>query len=155
MYLIDRTSVGHMLAVNASGKIAAYQAFLGSALILTLPIAWLFLYCNFGIYSVGWAMIATIMACAWGRVGFARKIVGLSARKWFFGILIPLVLLFAISAAVGYLPHFIMPSSFLRVVVTTIVTEMALLPLAWFLLLGSERQYVAARFATLKARFLK
>ena len=146
MHLIDRTSGGHMLAVNASGKVAVYQAFLGGALILTLPIAWLLLYCRFGIYSVGWAMIMTIIVCAWGRVGFARVIVGMSARKWLFEILIPLFAILCLSAMVGYLPHLVMEPSFLRIIVTTMSVESVMLPLAWFLLLDvGEREYLFLR----------
>ena len=156
MHLIDRTSGGHMLAVNASGKIATYQAFLGGALIMTLPIAWLFLYINLGIYSVGWAMVATVVACALGRVWFARSIVGMSAREWFFRTLAPLVVLYFVSTVVGYLPHYIMQGSLARVVVTTFLTESVLLPLSWFLLLGmEERQYIVARFTGLRLRFFK
>ena len=41
-FLIDRLSIGYMVAVQAYGKIAGYQATLGSCLILTLPLVWLF-----------------------------------------------------------------------------------------------------------------
>ena len=153
MHLIDRTSCGHMLAVNASGKVAVYQAFLGGALILTLPIAWLLLYYGFGIYSVGWAMIITIIVCAWGRVGFARTIVGMSARKWLWGTLIPVITILCISAVVGYLPHLVLGSSFLRIIVTTLVVESVMLPLAWFLLLDvSEREYLSLRIVRIVGR---
>lgn len=156
MHLIDRTSIGHMLTVNATGKIATYQAFLGGALILTLPLAWVFLKICLGIYSVGWAMIMTIVLCAWGRVWFARTIVGLSARIWFSKILIPLALLLVLALAAGLIPRLILSASFLRVIITTFVTEVALLPLAWFLLLDiTERQYVSGRLVELKARFVK
>lgn len=156
MYLIDRTSVGHMLAVNASGKIAGYQAFLGGALILTLPLAWVFLKACLGVYSVGWAMIVTICLCAWGRVWLARAIVGLSARKWLFKIMIPLALLLALALVAGLIPRLVLSASFLRVILTTLVTEFALLPLAWFLLLdASERLYVSGRLLQLRARFVR
>ncbi len=80
MVVIDKTAVGHMLAVNAQGKIALYQAVLGGSFILTLPIAWCFLLLGGNPYVVGYAMIITIFMCACGRVWFARKLTGLSAR---------------------------------------------------------------------------
>jgi len=152
--LIDQTSVGHMMAVSASGRIAAYQMFLGTAIILTLPIAWLLLELDFGIYSVGWAMILTMMMCAWGRVWFARSLVGLSARHWLLRVLLPLFIVGIVSAVVGYLPHFLMSPSLTRLSLTTALTEIALLPLAWhFLLDRSEKEYVCAKLKIVKGRF--
>ncbi len=140
MVIIDKTAVGHMLAVNAKGKIALYQAVLGTSLILTLPIAWLFTALGFGPYSAGYAMILTMMFCAWGRVWFARKLVGMSAWYWLLRIFLPLVMLPLLSGAVGYSLRFFHEPSFLRVCLTTILTEVALIPLAWFLILDQEER---------------
>ena len=146
MVVIDKTAVGHMLAVNAQGKIAAYQAVLGGALLLTLPLAWFAVAIGIGVYAVGYAMVVTMMFCAWGRVWFARKLVGMSARYWLFRIFIPLVIVGAISGAVGLLPRLWMAASIWRIGVTGIVIEATLLPLAWCLLLdGEERHFVKTK----------
>ncbi|MBR3924913.1 MAG: hypothetical protein IKJ45_17475, partial [Kiritimatiellae bacterium] len=43
----------------------------------------------------------------------------------------------------GYLPHFAMDASFLRVCVTTAITEAVFIPLVWFVALDDEeREYV-------------
>ena len=154
MILVDKTAVGHMLAVNANGRIAHYQAVLGSSLILTLPIAWVFVCLGWGFYSIGYAMILTMMFCAWGRVWFARKLVGMSARHWLFRIFLPLVLLTALCFGIGFLPHFFMEASLGRLVVTGCLTEAALLPLAWYLILdGDERAFLLTRVEPWLARF--
>ncbi len=140
MVVIDKTAVGHMLAVNANGKIARYQAVLGTSLILTLPIAWLFVESGLGVYSAGYAMILTMMFCAWGRVWFARTLVGMSACYWLFHILLPIAFLIAASGAIGFLPRLWLPPSFSRVLFTTLLTEAALIPLAWFLILDQEER---------------
>lgn len=143
MVVIDKTAVGHMLAVNAHGRIALYQAVLGGALLLTLPLAWLWIALGWGVYAVGWAMIATIMLCAWGRVWFARSLVGMSARYWLFRIFLPLCMIGGVSGVVGLLPRLWMTASFGRILVTGIVVEVTLLPLAWiFLLDDEERNFV-------------
>ena len=59
MFLIDRLSSGYFLAVNAYGRVAAYQATLGSFLVITLPIAWLFIKLGYPPQSVGFAFIGT------------------------------------------------------------------------------------------------
>lgn len=156
MHLIDRTAVGHMLAVTATGKIALYQAFLGGSLILTLPLAWLFVHLRWGIYATGWAMILTMMFCAWGRVWFARTIAGMSARLWLRNILLPLALLFAVTFCVGWLPRLVLLPSLFRVGMATLVCELALLGLSWiFLLDASEREVVRRKLVRMKERVWK
>ena len=155
MHLIDRTAVGHMLAVAATGKIALYQAFLGGSLILTLPVAWFFVHFNWGIYATGWAMIIMMMLCAWGRVWFARTIVGMSARQWFSRILVPLLVLFFLVLIVGLLPKLFMRLSLSRVIVTTLISEMTLLTCTWkFVFEKCEREYMRVRISGMLSKML-
>lgn len=152
MAIIDKSASGHMLAVAAKGKIAAYQTFLGGSLILTLPLAWFMVAKGLGFVSIGWAMVLTMMICSWGRVWFARVLVGMSARYWMFKIMLPVGIVVGVVGAVGYLPHFVLASGIPRVFVTTIVCEVFLLPLAWFALLdASERLYLTNQIG----RFLR
>lgn len=151
MIVIDKTAVGHMLAVNANGRIAGYQAVLGTILILTLPVAWVFVAVGWGIYAIGWAMVLTMMGCAWGRVWFARGLVGMSARYWLFRILLPLTAVTVVAGAVGWAPRLFLGPSFWRVCLTTAVTEAVMLPAAWFLLLDKdERAFVLTRLPILR-----
>lgn len=146
MAIIDKSSAGHMLAVSATGRIAAYQIFLGGSLILTLPLAWMFVALKWGVCSVGWAMIATMLICAWGRVWFARSIVGMSAHYWLRRIMLPVVLLLFACLVAGYLPRLMLPAGILRIGMTTAMVEAALLPFAFFVVLDAgERQFVIAK----------
>lgn len=153
MAIIDKSSAGHMLAVSATGKIAAYQTFLGGSLILTLPLAWIFVALKWGVCSVGWAMIATMLVCAWGRVWFARSIVGMSARYWLRRIMLPVVVLLLVCFAVGCLPRLILSAGVLRLGVTTVMVEAVLLPLAFFVVLDAgERQFVLVKIRKVLGR---
>jgi len=146
MAIIDKSASGHMLAVAAKGKIAAYQTFLGGSLILTLPVAWFMVAKGLGFISIGWAMVLTMMMCSWGRVWFARKLVGMSARYWMFKIMLPMGIVVGIVGVIGFMLRFILASELIRVLATTIVCEVLLLPLAWFVLLdSSERLYLTNR----------
>ena len=150
MAIIDKSASGHMLAVAAKGKIAAYQTFLGGSLILTLPLAWFMVAKGIGFVSIGWAMVLTMMICSWGRVWFARKLVGMSARYWMFKIMVPVGIVVGVVGVAGYLPHFVLAAGLPRVLVTTIVCEALLFPLAWFVLLDSpERIYLTNRIGRL------
>lgn len=152
MAVIDKMAVGHMIAVNANGKIAMYQAFLGTSLVLTLPIAWLLVHLGCGPLSVGFAMISTMIFCASGRVLFARKLVGTSAWYWLKRICIPLAVLTVVTLAIGYVPRLFMQASFMRVCVTTILVELVMLPLSWFIVMdASEREFVMSRIGPMLA----
>ncbi len=156
MHLIDRTAVGHMLAVNATGNIALYQAFLGGSLILTLPIAWCFVHLKMGIYATGWAMMLTMAFCAWGRVWFARTIAGMSARYWLKKILIPLIVTFALVLAVGFASRLLLDPGVARIGLTTILCEVVLISLAWkFLLDMSAKVHIMRKINDFKGRFMK
>lgn len=155
-HIIDRSSAGHMLAVTAVGRIAAYQAFLGSALIMALPLAWFMLWLQLGIYSVGWALLVSTILCAWGRVWFARPVAGMSARYWFSHVLSPLAILAGLVLGFGCIPSALMPPSVIRVVVTTLICEIVLFACAWkFLLDFSEKEYLRARLSRLLPWFVK
>lgn len=146
---VDQSSVGHMMAVNARGKIAVYQAFLGGTLLLALPLAWLFLWLDWGVYSVGAALLFTTLVSAWGRVGFARGLVGMSPGLWFFRILLPAAGVSAIAFAAGLLPRLWMPPSAARVVATGLACEIPFLGLTWmFLLEASEKHYVLEKLGS-------
>lgn len=140
--VIDKTSVGHMLAVNANGKVALYQGFLGTALILTLPIAWGAAVAGCGVYSVAIGFVLATVLSAWGRVLFARTLVHMSVKYWIVHVLLPIIFAGLISGAAGWCTRFIFPPSFLRVCITTVCVESVFLPLVWcFVLDVAERQY--------------
>ena len=140
---IDKSTIGHMVVVHATGKIALYQAVLGGALILSIPLALVLLHFGLGIYAICLSLVVPIVVCAWGRVFFTKYLAAMSIRQWLFSVMIPVAALIAISVFVGMIPSTFMPPSFLRVVVTTILTESVLLPIAYFAILdSSERAFV-------------
>lgn len=146
MNVIDKMAVGHMLCVNANGKVARYQAFLGTSLVCTLPLAWALVLMGVGVYSVGFAMVATMCVCVSGRVWFARKLVGMSARYWLRSVFFPIVMVSIVAGVCGLLPRLLLTATFGRVCLTTAMVEFALLPLAWFFILTyDEKLFVEQR----------
>ena len=144
--LIDRLSVGHQITVNARGKMALYQAFVGTALVLSVPVAAVLVSWGLGVYSIGYAMVLATLGCTLGRVWFARSLAGMSARYWFARILMPLGVLVVVSAAAGLLPRLWMEPSFWRVLITTIMVVPVMVVVAWRLVLDSvDRQFIVDR----------
>lgn len=139
-YLADVCTTGHRIAVNAHGKVFWYNLILSSVSVLTLPIALVACLMGGNVYCVGWVLV--IMGCfnSVGRVLFARHYVGMSVRYWVFKVIIPIIILVAICFCIGYLPHFVLEASFLRVCITTVITEGVFLPLVWFLAFDEEER---------------
>ena len=143
-----------MLAVNASGKIALYQAVLGSFLILALPVAYIMMKLGLGVMSIGYSILITTALCAWGRVFFARKILDLSIKQWINSVLIPIGFVCIFTAGISYLPHLFMKESITRVFLTICVAEIALMTLSWFVVLSSdEKSFITSKVESYSNKF--
>ena len=156
-YLVDVCTTGHMVAVNAHGKIFWYNLVLSSISVFTLPIALVAGLMDGNVYCVGWTLTVMAAINSIGRVLFARHYVGMSVRHWMFKIIVPAILLIVVCGGVGFLPHFVLEESFLRVCLTTAITESVFIPLAWSVVFDSEeREYVREKlFSKILGRFSK
>lgn len=153
MTVIDKMAVGQTFCVNANGKVAKYQIFLGTTQVLTLPAAWVLIKLGLGVYSIGWAMVGTMSICALGRVWLAHSLVKMNAWYWFHKVLLPLAILIAGCISIGLLPRLLLPQSFFRVCATTTLVEFVLLPFAWlFVLNTTERNFIRSRLASMLNR---
>ena len=154
--LIDKSTVGHMIAVAASGKVALYQFVVGGWIILTLPVAWLFVLCGWGPCSIGWALLITMALSAWSRVFFAHTIVEMSIRYWIVRIMFPIASLIVVVGGISFLPRMFMEATFLRVLVTTAIAETVMALIVWGVVLDKEeKQIVSVQFKKRFGRFFK
>lgn len=148
--VIDKTTSGHMLAVNASGKIALYQAVLGSVAISALPIAFILIKLGCGVISVGYAIFITTFIYSIGRVFFAWRILNLSVIQWIQKVLIPIGLACIISLPISYLPHYFLQESIKRIILTTCLSEAVLVSLSWFAILdATEKMFIKSKIEAL------
>lgn len=145
--VIENLTYGHMVAVSASGRIALYHVLMGSISLLALPIAIVWAHFGGRPYTAVWSIIITQVIYTLMRVVLARRIMGLSIRLWVGRIVAPLGFLMLVCLGVGATPRFVMPESFLRVCVTTMLCTIAFLPLSWLCILnGDERAFVKSKF---------
>ena len=145
-FTIERLSVGAMLAVNAVGKIARYQASIGGLIFLTLPIAWLFLALGLNAASVGWALIFTTVMISIGRVVWAEYLVGLSLLKWGKEVLIPCVVVSVVGLGTGKcIQAFFVDASFCRVMAVGFGTLVSAVLLGWIIVLDETERHFFLR----------
>jgi O-antigen/teichoic acid export membrane protein len=152
-FLIERLSVGYTLAVDAHGKIAAYQATLGTILVFTLPLAWLFLKLGYAPTSVGVAFIITMAISSIGRVLWARHLFGIPIKNWIFAVFIPCLLVAAASTIGAISPRWFLEFSFTRFFLSISISIVASLLSTWFIALDSkERTFIAKNTQSLLRR---
>ena len=141
--LIDRMSAGYMIAINAHGKIAAYQATIGAILLLTLPLGWFFLKLGFAPTSVGLAFIITIVICSFGRILWAKKLFGISIKKWIMDVFIPCVGVAFVSALLAFAPSLFLKSSFIRLSLAVSASILVTIISSWYIALDDkERNFI-------------
>lgn len=145
--IMERICEGHWVAIFAVGNIVHFQIVEAIAFVGTFLIAWMFLGAGFNLWSVGVAILIGKLGSIFAKLWYGRKVAGLSVRQWFGGILVPLSFLSFLTCLFGYMPHFFMSPSFLRVCVSVIISETFLIPLVWFVVLSeSERMACSCQF---------
>jgi len=145
-YLVSNCTVGHMIAVNAVGKLAMYHIVLVSMNIFTIPGAIVAGLIWHNVYMVMAVTIIFELLNTIGRVCFASKLAGTSIRRWLASVIVPLSLTLTLCLGIGCLPRFMMPDGFFRVCVTTVLCEAFFMPLTWFVLLSNaERKFVVEK----------
>lgn len=142
-FIIDRLSTGYMLAVSAHGKIAAYQATIGTTMVLTLPLAWFFLKIGLAPTSIGIAFVITMSIISVGRVFWGRHLFGTPVRIWLSSVLWPTIMVASLSCIAALVPLWFLSSSFLRLLLVIAASASTALLASWFLALDrDEREFV-------------
>lgn len=140
---------GYHMAILADGRVALYQMTVGSISVATLPVMFV-LTKFFGVLGVGYALAANAFALSIVRVFYGKFLVGVKISYWLLKVLLPLSVVAAVSLLAGLLPCRFMEPSFMRIVVTTIVSVLVLAGLSWLMLLDSqEKRYILDRVSGL------
>jgi len=153
-FVIDRLSTGYMLAVQAHGKIAAYQATLGSSLLLTLPLSWMLLKMGLAPTSIGFAFIATMILTSTGRALWGRHLFGVPLADWLGKVVWPSTLVALVSLAGAFFLHCLLAPSLLRLGLVGVASVTLSLSGAWFVALDqAEREFAGAGVRRILSRF--
>ena len=144
--VVDKFSIGYLIGINAKGNIARFQLFVGSTWLFVLPVAYVFVLMGLGVYSALIALVIGRVYVVFSRVWFARKLLNADMTSWLKSVFFPLLFVIAVSWFAGYFATYRFAPSFGRICLTTLVVEIVLLPLAWFVVLNSlERSSVLCR----------
>ncbi|AOS82746.1 hypothetical protein BIU88_00420 [Chlorobaculum limnaeum] len=142
-FLLDRLTIGHMIAINSNRKVAAYQSSVGIILMLSFPLAYLFLKIFFAPQTALFAFIVTSSGCTIGRIYWGNRLVGLSPRRWLTDVMIRCIIVALPVYFLSLVPEMFFPPTFLRLVLTLLVSIVAIAIIGWYYGIDmSERFYI-------------
>lgn len=145
-YFAGCCTVGHMVVVCAVGKLSGYYLTLGGVNILTLPLAIVVGLWRRNVYEVMAVVVFMEILNSIGRVCFARRHAKTSVKSWAMQCMLPVFWVSLLAFCFGSVFTFCFKASFLRVCMTTAVSELVFLPLSYrFVLSKEERDFVKLR----------
>lgn len=145
---------GQHLAVCATGRIRGMQSTLGFISMATLGIIWMFIQAGWGMLGVGLSFIISYSLLTIVRAYFGWRLLGMSIRFWMFRILLPVIALATSAFALGFLVTYLLPQSFLRVCLTSMVTISVTGLCAWFFCCDdAERAYIRGGVRKIQRKF--
>lgn len=151
--LVDCCTIGHMVVVNAIGRIAGYHIVLCSVNILTLPAAIVVGLIWHNVYAIMWVVIVMQAINSVGRLVFARVLADMPISIWLREVLIPCSVAILLGAIPGLLVRHFIDASFLRICIVTLCFEIIFMTVFYIYALSEdERLFVASK---IRGRFGK
>lgn len=153
-HTFTKLSLGHVAAVSAHGRIALYQVLVGLSLFLTLPCAWVFVKCGWGIGSIGAALLLLAAASTLVRVAMAWVLLRMSVRRWCSDVVLPLFLLTLAAIVPGLWLRTVLAPSLLRIAAVSAACVSVTLVLGWVAVLDrNERAYAISQWNRVRRKF--
>ncbi len=149
---IQKMTDGYWMAILGKGKDVMYYSHCACVPgFLLAIIAWILFIIGYGMWSVISAITFYTVSLLLIRVYLGKRLMQFSPLHWFSTVFFPITMAGIVSGIVGFLPSLLMSASFVRVVSTTIVSELAFLLLIWWLVLREEEK----RYILNKLKYLK
>lgn len=157
MLVLDKMSVGYMLAANAYGKkIVIYELVLGLILLLSLPFSYIAFKMGLSPNWLAICLTATMALNSFARVAFCRWQLHMSIREWVNKIVAPVAFLAVLGYLTSSIPKSFMEPSFLRIALASFISLVVVPLFGWFMVLASEERGFAIRaFNRMAERILK
>lgn len=145
--VLERMSGAYGMAIIGYGThVMKYSWTVGWAGFALVFISWGCFILGFGMWSIVLGLILSKFITIGVRLYYGYSMIRISARDWMSKVFFPMAGLILVTLGVGLLPRLVLRASFFRITVTTVLTEITLLPLSWFFLLDEmERTFILRR----------
>ncbi len=138
--IIVRLTDGHWMAIFAMGRVTLFNLCESVGFFLGFAASIVMMKMGLGLNSVAYGLIIAYIYTTIIKQYFGRKYCGLSVRYWTIRVMIPLIVTAFISVLIGYLPRLFLRATFLRIVITTILSESVMLILTWIWVFEKEER---------------
>jgi O-antigen/teichoic acid export membrane protein len=119
-------------AIRAVGKIRNFQVAETALALLVIPISYLILKIGYPPYSIFLVNILIGIFAFALRLYFGKMIAGMDIRLFFRNAIYPILLPLILTIIASFLPQLIMPQSFLRLSISTLVSLIVMTTSFWF-----------------------
>ena len=132
--------MGIMSAVQAAGNIRNYQITMGCIILLNVPIAYVLLKYGYPVYyvTIGYVIIELISLIV--RVIMADKLVQMRPTEYLKNVVYPTLMIIVPSLALCFIPHYMISSLWLRLIITCFVYAVSFMLLMWFVAFNREQR---------------
>lgn len=147
-HCISRMVDGHWMGVFAVGKMAGFNTTESIGYFLAFAVSWFFIICGIDVASVGLSAIVCSIYTIVVKLYYGRKHCQLPIKDWIKKVAIPLSVISCVSFLIGSFVSSQMNPTLMRVFVTTVISEIVILSLSWFVLCTeSEKIYIVSRIS--------
>jgi O-antigen/teichoic acid export membrane protein len=142
-FLVDKLTIGHMIAINSSKKIAGYQSSVGIILLLTFPLAYILIKVFVTPNAALIASLVTSVCSVIGRVFWGYNLVALSPRRWIIDVFLRCLIVALPVTVLIYLLNVLLSPGMMRFVLSVLLNLISMFLFGWFFgLKKNEHTYI-------------
>ena len=142
--VLERMTMAYATAIYGYGNgVMRYSWSVGWAGISTVMVSWLFFALGFRMWSIVIGLAFSKLVTVGVRLYLGRILIRFGFWYWVRAVFFPIVIVVSFVLACGIFVRMFMDESFCRIIVTTIVCEVAFLPACWFLVFSkTEKKFI-------------
>lgn len=137
---LNEISIGHAVAIAATGRLAVNRCLYGLFQILALPAVWLLFLYGGGLYSVAYVSMGVSLFVVVLRICEGLRVASIPVGHWICRVLLSVGLVLILALLCGLVPRLLLSPSFFRVCLTAFSVELVLLPMVWLHVLDDEER---------------
>ncbi len=154
--IVSKLTLGHQMAMNASGKIALWQFFEGTILAAMVGFGFIFILSGFGSLSAALGCLCSSIVSAGTVLIFCHMRLNMNISLWFQHVAGPIAAITIVTILFAGMSVWLLPPSFLRILVTTACSLAIMLPLGWLIILeDADRDMVKVKLHAVIGHILR
>lgn len=123
VYILSESLANPLITAQlATGKIRNYQIVVGGLLMLNFPIDYVFLWRGYSLEIVYYVAIIISVCCEIARIYLLRRMIGLSAIKFFREVIFNVVVVFIVALIISCVLKMLMSIIFVNFIVMSFVS---------------------------------